>query len=161
MARAGAAKGLRLLLRSVALWLALLGASTATASKAVTAHLAAKWPETPLLLEARWVPRPGERRRRGVAAGGGTWHPRDIPSGKMLLRSLVPSDQGPFRSDVHPVRTPPLGGVLPPNPSIPLHLRSSGASPRPLSIRSLTLHPFKPSGSLIQCFLFPLRALAP
>ncbi|XP_063130974.1 UDP-glucose:glycoprotein glucosyltransferase 2 isoform X3 [Rattus norvegicus] len=52
MARAGAAKGLRLLLRSVALWLALLGASTATASKAVTAHLAAKWPETPLLLEA-------------------------------------------------------------------------------------------------------------
>ncbi|GAB1299182.1 UDP-glucose glycoprotein glucosyltransferase 2 [Apodemus speciosus] len=52
MARARAAKGLRLLLRSVVLWLALLGASTATASKAVTAHLAAKWPETPLLLEA-------------------------------------------------------------------------------------------------------------
>jgi UDP-glucose:glycoprotein glucosyltransferase len=50
---------MRLLLRSVALWLALLGASTATASKAVTAHLTAKWPETPLLLEARWVPRPG------------------------------------------------------------------------------------------------------
>nr|XP_034354958.1 UDP-glucose:glycoprotein glucosyltransferase 2 isoform X2 [Arvicanthis niloticus] len=52
MARAGSAKALRLLLRSVALWLALLGANTATASKAVTAHLAAKWPETPLLLEA-------------------------------------------------------------------------------------------------------------
>ncbi|XP_031216884.1 UDP-glucose:glycoprotein glucosyltransferase 2 [Mastomys coucha] len=56
MAQARAAKGLRLrlrlLLRSVALWLALLGARTATASKAVTAHLAAKWPETPLLLEA-------------------------------------------------------------------------------------------------------------
>ncbi|KAL1780525.1 UDP-glucose:glycoprotein glucosyltransferase 2 [Sigmodon hispidus] len=52
MARAGASKGLRLLLRSVVLWLTLLGASSAAASKAVTAHLAAKWPETPLLLEA-------------------------------------------------------------------------------------------------------------
>ncbi|XP_076401678.1 UDP-glucose:glycoprotein glucosyltransferase 2 isoform X1 [Peromyscus maniculatus bairdii] len=53
MARAGAAKAPRpLLLRSVALWLALLGAPSAAASKAVTAHLAAKWPETPLLLEA-------------------------------------------------------------------------------------------------------------
>ncbi|XP_055465900.1 UDP-glucose:glycoprotein glucosyltransferase 2 [Psammomys obesus] len=52
MARAGAADERRLLLRSVALWLALLGARTTAASKAVTAHLAAKWPETPLLLEA-------------------------------------------------------------------------------------------------------------
>ncbi|TKC35410.1 hypothetical protein EI555_006020, partial [Monodon monoceros] len=46
----------RLLLGSTALWLSLLGARTASASKAVTANLAAKWPETPLLLEAR--PRP-------------------------------------------------------------------------------------------------------
>ncbi|XP_038166016.1 UDP-glucose:glycoprotein glucosyltransferase 2 [Arvicola amphibius] len=50
MARARASEGL--LLRSVALWLALLRASPAAASKTVTAHLAAKWPETPLLLEA-------------------------------------------------------------------------------------------------------------
>ncbi|XP_037655622.1 UDP-glucose:glycoprotein glucosyltransferase 2 [Choloepus didactylus] len=42
----------RLLLSSTALWLWLFGAGTASASKAVTAHLAAKWPETPLLLEA-------------------------------------------------------------------------------------------------------------
>ncbi|KAB0343817.1 hypothetical protein FD754_020743 [Muntiacus muntjak] len=41
-----------LLLGFTALWLSLLGARTASASKAVTAHLAAKWPETPLLLEA-------------------------------------------------------------------------------------------------------------
>ncbi|XP_051016927.1 UDP-glucose:glycoprotein glucosyltransferase 2 [Acomys russatus] len=53
MARAGSVLELRLLLRSAAtLWLALLGASTATASKAVMAQLTAKWPETPLLLEA-------------------------------------------------------------------------------------------------------------
>ncbi|KAK7831579.1 hypothetical protein U0070_015091 [Myodes glareolus] len=50
MARARVSEGL--FLRSVALWLALLGASPAAASKAVTAHLTAKWPETPLLLEA-------------------------------------------------------------------------------------------------------------
>ncbi|KAH0517336.1 UDP-glucose:glycoprotein glucosyltransferase 2 [Microtus ochrogaster] len=50
MARARASE--QLLLSSVALWLAFLGASPAAASKAVTAHLAAKWPETPLLLEA-------------------------------------------------------------------------------------------------------------
>ncbi|XP_040479858.1 UDP-glucose:glycoprotein glucosyltransferase 2 [Ursus maritimus] len=42
----------RLLLGSTALCFSLLGGWTASASKAVTAHLAAKWPETPLLLEA-------------------------------------------------------------------------------------------------------------
>ncbi|XP_051051177.1 UDP-glucose:glycoprotein glucosyltransferase 2 [Phodopus roborovskii] len=53
MARAGAAAELRPLLRSVAvLCLALLGATAAAASKAVIARLAAKWPETPALLEA-------------------------------------------------------------------------------------------------------------
>ncbi|MEJ1280627.1 UDP-glucose glycoprotein glucosyltransferase 1 [Cricetulus griseus] len=56
MARARASKELRLPLRCVALLgLALLGArpaAAAAAPKAVTAHLAAKWPETPLLLEA-------------------------------------------------------------------------------------------------------------
>ncbi|XP_008578332.1 PREDICTED: UDP-glucose:glycoprotein glucosyltransferase 2-like, partial [Galeopterus variegatus] len=41
-----------MLLGSTALWLSLPGGGTASASKAVTAHLAAKWPETPLLLEA-------------------------------------------------------------------------------------------------------------
>uniref|UniRef100_A0A8D1WKP5 UDP-glucose ceramide glucosyltransferase-like 1 n=1 Tax=Sus scrofa TaxID=9823 RepID=A0A8D1WKP5_PIG len=49
---AEAADVVRLLLGSTALWLLLLGAGTASASKAVTAHLTAKWPETPLLLEA-------------------------------------------------------------------------------------------------------------
>ncbi|KAF4025781.1 hypothetical protein G4228_017857 [Cervus hanglu yarkandensis] len=49
---AKAAGVVRLLLGFTALWLSLLGARTASASKAVTAHLAAKWPETPLLLEA-------------------------------------------------------------------------------------------------------------
>uniref|UniRef100_A0AAA9SVV2 UDP-glucose ceramide glucosyltransferase-like 1 n=1 Tax=Bos taurus TaxID=9913 RepID=A0AAA9SVV2_BOVIN len=49
---AKAAGVVRLLLGFMALWLSLLGARTASASKAVTAHLAAKWPETPLLLEA-------------------------------------------------------------------------------------------------------------
>ncbi|XP_055965654.1 UDP-glucose:glycoprotein glucosyltransferase 2 [Sorex fumeus] len=48
MARAASLR--RLLWGCAALWLALLG--TASASKAVTAHLAAKWPDTPLLLEA-------------------------------------------------------------------------------------------------------------
>lgn len=91
MARARAAKGLRLrlLLRSVALWLALLGARTATASKAVTAHLAAKWPETPLLLEARWVPRPG-----GASAAAGEWRraegPHPAASPRHPLRPRVP-----------------------------------------------------------------------
>ncbi|KAM9192717.1 UDP-glucose:glycoprotein glucosyltransferase 2 [Dugong dugon] len=42
----------RLLLGAIPLWLSLLGAAMASASKAVTARLAAKWPETPLLLEA-------------------------------------------------------------------------------------------------------------
>ncbi|XP_036880881.2 UDP-glucose:glycoprotein glucosyltransferase 2 isoform X1 [Manis javanica] len=42
----------RLLLGSAALWVALTGTRTASASKAVTARLAAKWPATPLLLEA-------------------------------------------------------------------------------------------------------------
>uniref|UniRef100_A0A8C9CNI8 UDP-glucose glycoprotein glucosyltransferase 2 n=1 Tax=Phocoena sinus TaxID=42100 RepID=A0A8C9CNI8_PHOSS len=50
MAKAGDV--VRLLLGSTALWLSLLGARTASASKAVTAKLAAKWPATPLLLEA-------------------------------------------------------------------------------------------------------------
>ncbi|XP_004423176.1 PREDICTED: UDP-glucose:glycoprotein glucosyltransferase 2 [Ceratotherium simum simum] len=49
---AKAANVARLLLGSSTLWLLLLGFGTASASKAVTAHLAAKWPETPLLLEA-------------------------------------------------------------------------------------------------------------
>uniref|UniRef100_A0A8D2AJA1 UDP-glucose glycoprotein glucosyltransferase 2 n=1 Tax=Sciurus vulgaris TaxID=55149 RepID=A0A8D2AJA1_SCIVU len=52
MTPAKAATAARLLLVSSVLWLWLLGAGTASASKAVTAHLAAKWPETPLLLEA-------------------------------------------------------------------------------------------------------------
>ncbi|XP_005374154.1 PREDICTED: UDP-glucose:glycoprotein glucosyltransferase 2 isoform X1 [Chinchilla lanigera] len=52
MAAAKAAKAVRLLLGSTVLWLWLLGARTACASKAVTARLAANWPETPLLLEA-------------------------------------------------------------------------------------------------------------
>uniref|UniRef100_A0A8C5VNL2 UDP-glucose glycoprotein glucosyltransferase 2 n=1 Tax=Microcebus murinus TaxID=30608 RepID=A0A8C5VNL2_MICMU len=52
MAPAKAANVVRLLLRSTALWLLLLGARTVSSSKALTAHLAAKWPETPLLLEA-------------------------------------------------------------------------------------------------------------
>ncbi|XP_027632187.1 UDP-glucose:glycoprotein glucosyltransferase 2 [Tupaia chinensis] len=37
---------------STALWFSLLRSGPSSASKAVTAHLAAKWPETPLLLEA-------------------------------------------------------------------------------------------------------------
>ncbi|KAM8786828.1 UDP-glucose:glycoprotein glucosyltransferase 2 isoform 2-T2 [Rhynchonycteris naso] len=41
-----------LLLGSTMLWLSLLSSEKASASKAVTAHLSAKWPETPLLLEA-------------------------------------------------------------------------------------------------------------
>ncbi|XP_017385547.1 UDP-glucose:glycoprotein glucosyltransferase 2 isoform X1 [Cebus imitator] len=52
MAPAKATNAVRLLLGSTALWLSQLGAETVSASKAVTAHLAAKWPETPLLLEA-------------------------------------------------------------------------------------------------------------
>uniref|UniRef100_H0WPZ6 UDP-glucose ceramide glucosyltransferase-like 1 n=1 Tax=Otolemur garnettii TaxID=30611 RepID=H0WPZ6_OTOGA len=47
-----AANAVRRLLGFSALWLSLLGAGTVSASKAVTARLAAKWPETPLLLEA-------------------------------------------------------------------------------------------------------------
>ncbi|KAF6085164.1 UDP-glucose glycoprotein glucosyltransferase 2 [Phyllostomus discolor] len=49
---AKAANVVRLLLGNTVLWLSLLRSGTASASKAVTAHLAAKWPETPLLLEA-------------------------------------------------------------------------------------------------------------
>ncbi|XP_041587265.1 UDP-glucose:glycoprotein glucosyltransferase 2 [Vulpes lagopus] len=49
---ARAADVVRLLLGSAVLCCSLLGARTASASKAVTAHLAAKWPATPLLLEA-------------------------------------------------------------------------------------------------------------
>ncbi|XP_038425326.1 UDP-glucose:glycoprotein glucosyltransferase 2-like [Canis lupus familiaris] len=49
---ARAADVVRLLLGSTVLCCSLLGARTASASKAVTAHLAAKWPATPLLLEA-------------------------------------------------------------------------------------------------------------
>ncbi|XP_036913462.1 UDP-glucose:glycoprotein glucosyltransferase 2 [Sturnira hondurensis] len=49
---AKAANVVRLLLGHAVLWLSLLCSGTASASKAVTAHLAAKWPETPLLLEA-------------------------------------------------------------------------------------------------------------
>jgi hypothetical protein len=64
MASAEAGNVVWLLLGSTALWLSLLGAGTVSASKAVTAHLAAKWPETPLLLEARWVAAP-----RGGLAG--------------------------------------------------------------------------------------------
>ncbi|XP_075388725.1 UDP-glucose:glycoprotein glucosyltransferase 2 isoform X1 [Tenrec ecaudatus] len=52
MATSKAPSVVRLLLGSAPLWLALLGAGTATASKVVTAHLAAKWPQTPMLLEA-------------------------------------------------------------------------------------------------------------
>ncbi|XP_078224542.1 UDP-glucose:glycoprotein glucosyltransferase 2 isoform X4 [Callithrix jacchus] len=52
MAPAKATNAVRLLLGSTTLWLSQLGAETVSASKAVTAHLAAKWPETPLLLEA-------------------------------------------------------------------------------------------------------------
>nr|XP_045001230.1 UDP-glucose:glycoprotein glucosyltransferase 2 [Jaculus jaculus] len=52
MARAEAVRAAALFAGCWALGLALLGARSATASKAVTAHLAAKWPETPLLLEA-------------------------------------------------------------------------------------------------------------
>uniref|UniRef100_A0A452SXA6 UDP-glucose glycoprotein glucosyltransferase 2 n=1 Tax=Ursus americanus TaxID=9643 RepID=A0A452SXA6_URSAM len=51
-AMAKAVDVVRLLLGSTALCFSLLGGWTASASKAVTAHLAAKWPETPLLLEA-------------------------------------------------------------------------------------------------------------
>ncbi|XP_053419281.1 UDP-glucose:glycoprotein glucosyltransferase 2 [Nycticebus coucang] len=47
-----AANAVRLLLGFTALWLSLLGSGTVSASKAVTARLAAKWPETPLLPEA-------------------------------------------------------------------------------------------------------------
>ncbi|KAM7111131.1 UDP-glucose:glycoprotein glucosyltransferase 2 [Molossus nigricans] len=49
---AKAANVVRLLLGYTALWLSLLRPGTTSASKAVTARLAAKWPETPLLLEA-------------------------------------------------------------------------------------------------------------
>ncbi|KAM5288069.1 UDP-glucose:glycoprotein glucosyltransferase 2 [Ctenodactylus gundi] len=52
MAPATSRKAVRLLLSSAALWLSLLGAGRASESKAVTARLAAKWPATPLLLEA-------------------------------------------------------------------------------------------------------------
>lgn len=52
---AKAASVVRLVLGTTMLWLPLLRAGTASAAKTVTAHLAAKWPETPLLLEARWV----------------------------------------------------------------------------------------------------------
>ncbi|XP_070264846.1 UDP-glucose:glycoprotein glucosyltransferase 2 [Myotis yumanensis] len=47
-----AADAAPLLLGYALLWLPLLRSGTASASKAVTARLAAKWPETPLLLEA-------------------------------------------------------------------------------------------------------------
>lgn len=50
-----AATVVQLLLGSTILWLSLLRSGTVSASKSVTASLAAKWPETPLLLEARWV----------------------------------------------------------------------------------------------------------
>lgn len=97
MARAGSAKALRLLLRSVALWLALLGANTATASKAVTAHLAAKWPETPLLLEARWVAgqasaAAGEWRRAEGPRIPETPPPARCCSDPASPRTRVPSD---------------------------------------------------------------------
>ncbi|XP_036314767.1 UDP-glucose:glycoprotein glucosyltransferase 2 [Pipistrellus kuhlii] len=49
---AGGAGRLLRLLGYAMLWLPLLRSGTASASKAVTARLAAKWPETPLLLEA-------------------------------------------------------------------------------------------------------------
>nr|KAF6428721.1 UDP-glucose glycoprotein glucosyltransferase 2 [Rousettus aegyptiacus] len=47
-----AATLVQLLLGSTILWLSLLRSGTVSASKSVTASLAAKWPETPLLLEA-------------------------------------------------------------------------------------------------------------
>ncbi|KAM5275929.1 UDP-glucose:glycoprotein glucosyltransferase 2 isoform 2-T2 [Hipposideros larvatus] len=49
---AKAANVVRVLLGATVLWIALPCCRTASASKAVTAHLAAKWPGTPLLLEA-------------------------------------------------------------------------------------------------------------
>ncbi|XP_069858829.1 UDP-glucose:glycoprotein glucosyltransferase 2 [Dipodomys merriami] len=52
MVPAKAADTVRLLLGATALWFTLLGATTASASKAVMTQLAAKWPEPPLLLEA-------------------------------------------------------------------------------------------------------------
>ncbi|GAB5566430.1 UDP-glucose:glycoprotein glucosyltransferase 2 isoform X1 [Prionailurus iriomotensis] len=54
----------RLLLGSTALCFSLLDARTASASKSVTAHLAAKWPETPLLLEASKMQEDGEKLKK-------------------------------------------------------------------------------------------------
>lgn len=98
MAPAKAANALWLLLGSAALWLSLLGVRTACASKAVTARLAAKWPETPLLLEARWV-RAGPRGRVG---GKRLWAPGD-------LRPRGPAPPRPGR--LRP-RNPPLWVVF-------------------------------------------------
>uniref|UniRef100_A0A8C6QU58 UDP-glucose:glycoprotein glucosyltransferase 1 n=1 Tax=Nannospalax galili TaxID=1026970 RepID=A0A8C6QU58_NANGA len=52
MAQTRAMKALRLILGYSALWLVLFLCNSAAASKAVTVQLAAKWPDTPLLLEA-------------------------------------------------------------------------------------------------------------
>lgn len=65
---AKAANAVPLLLGSTTLWLSVLRFGTASAPKAVTAHLAAKWPETPLLLEARWV-RAGHSAESGAEGG--------------------------------------------------------------------------------------------
>jgi hypothetical protein len=87
-----------LLLGSTALWLSLLGAGTVSASKAVTAHLAAKWPETPLLLEARWVaaPRGGPAGVPGLSPG--TRRRSELPASS---RSPAPRRLGPSAAPRH------------------------------------------------------------
>lgn len=74
------------------LWLSLLRPGTASASKAVTAHLAAKWPETPLLLEARWVrPDPLPSQRGGRAVGWGRAGTLAAPRSRPCTLPQVPS----------------------------------------------------------------------
>lgn len=111
---AKAANVMRLLLGAPVLWLWLLCSGTASASKAVTAHLAAKWPETPLLLETRWVRAgtsadPGAEGgpRRGWGRAGTLTAPRMPSLHRFSKCSRVwPSEHHPL--PCHPVRSTPV-----------------------------------------------------
>lgn len=94
--------------------------------------------------QARLAPRPG--------SGGGRRDPASLRH-PLPQDAVRPRDSGsltvpcPLRSSVRPVLTA-IRGVLPPDPSIRLDLQSSGASPRPLSVPSRTLHPLRPNQRL-------------
>lgn len=117
-AMAKAVDVVRLLLGSTALCFSLLGGWTASASKAVTAHLAAKWPETPLLLEARWVRAGPSAEPRAEGGSAGLWARRCLPPAR------TPSL---WRAAGTPASCTAAAGALVPG---------AGASPPPLRPRA-------------------------